>query len=506
MINEFQRRGLFTAAFAAITATSFCFVLRALVIDDWGSEFALSATQKGELLGVGLWPFSISIVMLSLLIDRIGFKASFWLAASCHLLGLLIMLTADGYWGLYLGTFILSFGNGAVEASANPLIATLYAEDRPTWLNRLHAAWPGGMIVGGVLAIVLGDHVGWRVKIALMFIPVIIYGILLVRRKFPVSERVAAGVPFREMLGEAGILSALVIIALIMAEIGRVAALPLTITVAIIGALTAAYGAYCRALGRPLYLVLVLLMIPLATTELSTDGWISSLMAPEMRAIGLQAGWVLVYTSMLVFVARLFAGAIIHRVGPIVTLGAASALAAMGLFLMAGATGPALLAAATLYGVGKSFFWGTSLAVASDQFPRGGAVTINIVAGAGMLAAGVVGSVLLGSIQDGATASNLRSHDAVNSTQLTATYMTDRRHSIFGEYLALDAAKVAKAPPADAAAIAEAEAEGQHDALRSVAFLPLFMLCAYALLGFYFRIRGGYRRVEIKPANGEAQA
>ena len=59
-LMEPANRRIFAASFTAIVATAFCFILRALVIDDWGREFALSETQKGELLGVGLWPFSIS--------------------------------------------------------------------------------------------------------------------------------------------------------------------------------------------------------------------------------------------------------------------------------------------------------------------------------------------------------------------------------------------------------------------------------------------------------------
>src|SRR5258707_538685 len=99
-LMEAGNRRIFATCFAAIVATSFCFILRALVIDDWGREFALSETQKGELLGVGLWPFSISIVLLSLLIDRIGFRAVLWFAAACHAVGLAVLLSASGYWGL----------------------------------------------------------------------------------------------------------------------------------------------------------------------------------------------------------------------------------------------------------------------------------------------------------------------------------------------------------------------------------------------------------------------
>ncbi len=497
-----NRSWLFATSFAAITATSFCFILRAIVVDDWGVQFALSETQKGELLGVGLWPFAITIVLLSLVIDRIGFKATFWFAAISHALGLGILLTAAGYWSLYIGTFIMALGNGAVEAAANPLIATIYTSDKPRWLNRLHAAWPGGMIIGGMLAIALGAETDWRLKVALMTLPILIYAGMLLRSNFPVSERVASGVPYRAMLSEAGFVSAFVIIALMMMEVGRVAEFSTAITLVIIGVLTAGYAYYARSAGRPLYIVFVLLMIPLATTELSTDSWISSLMEPEMRSLGLQAGWVLIYTSLIVFVIRIFAGSVIHLLNPLGTLAMASAAAAVGLFLLSGATGPALLAAATLYGIGKSFFWGTSLAVVSDQFPRGGAVTINVVAGSGMLAAGIVGSVLLGAAQDYATTQALRQMDTRNGTTLSADYLSEHRASIFGSYLALDENRVAQAPAADREALVAVQAESKKSALRGVAILPTVMLVTYLLLMVFFRVRGGYRPV-VLGAEGE---
>jgi len=301
---------IFTTSFAAITATSFCFVLRALVIDDWGLQFGLSETQKGELLGVGLWPFSITIVLMSLFIDRIGFRVTFWFAALCHLIGLVVLLFARGYWSLYAGTFIMALGNGAVEAAANPLIATAFAHDKPRWLNRVHAAWPGGMILGGGLAMLLGN-VHWQFKVALMALPVLIYTVLLIGRKFPVSERVASGVSYRTMLAEAGFVSALILAVLIMLEVGRVFDLSPVVSMGIAVAIAAVYAVISRSPGRPLYILLVLLMIPQAMTELSTDSWISSLMSPEMARLGLNAGWVLIYTSLIVFVIRIFAGSLI---------------------------------------------------------------------------------------------------------------------------------------------------------------------------------------------------
>lgn len=491
-----SRSGLFATAFSAIVATSFCFILRALVIGDWGVEFDLSETQKGELTGAGLWPFAITIVLLSLLIDRIGFRLTFWFAALCHVVGLGILLTAQGYWALYAGTFIMALGNGAVEAAANPLVATLYADNKPKHLNRLHAAWPLGLMLGGVLAMGLGDAFDWRIKVALMAAPVALYAFLLLGRSFPKSEREAAGVPYREMLAEAGFVSAFIIIALMMLEVGRVAGWEAPLTWGIIAALTLIYAWFSRSPGKPLYIVFVLLMIPLAVTELSTDSWITELMEPEMTALGLQAGWVLVYTSAVMFVVRLYAGPILHLVKPLGVLAGASLIAAAGLFWLSGATGLALLAAATLYGVGKSFFWGTSLAIASEQFPRGGAVTLNVMAGAGMLAAGIVGTVMLGALQDRAIERGLSAHDAAAGSSLSQTYLTDRT-GLLGQYRAVDQTKLAGAPAEDQEVIRNLSATGKKDALREVALVPMLMLACYLLLIVFFRSRGGYRPVSI---------
>lgn len=494
------RSGIFVAAFTALIATSFCFVLRAMVIDEWGVTFGLSETQKGELLGAGLWPFSISIILLSLVIDRIGFRTALWLAAFGHALGLAVLLLATGYWGLYLGTFIMALANGAVECAVNPLIATVFSDDKPRWLNRLHAGWPLGLILGGLFAIAMGQAVDWHVKVAVMALPVLLYAALLFRRDFPASERVTSGVSYREMLAEAGYCSALVVITLVMLEIGRIAALSALPVAILVGFLTAIFAFFARSAGRPLFIVLVLLMIPLGTTELSTDSWISSLLQPELATVGLNAGWVLVYTSAVVFVIRIFAGSIISRVGPLTVLIGASLMAAIGLYAMSGAVGLALVVAATCYGIGKSFFWGTSLAVTSEQFPRGGAMTMNMVGGAGMLAAGILGSVLLGAMQDHSATRALAAHDAAHHTTLSQTYVSSRHASIFGSYAALDPALVATAPPADRRLLDDIATHSKKAALASVAILPVTMAITYGLLLLLFRRRGGYRPVVLQAA------
>lgn len=495
-LNAARGNTLFMTCFTALVATAFCFVLRAFVIDDWGHDFDLSATQKGELLGVGLWPFSISIVLLSLLIDRLGFRRVLWVAIACHVGGTLITVMAKGYWSLYVGTLALAIGNGAVEAAVNPLIATVYRTDKTKWLNMLHAGWPGGLLLGGLLALGMGAGVDWRWKIGLVIIPVIVYSALLLRQQFPVSERVAAGTSFREMLAEAGYVSAFIVVSLIVIEIGRIFALPIALKVALVALLTGSYAYMARAPGRVLFIIMLLIMVPLATTELGTDSWITSLQQPEMLRMGWQPGWLLVYTSALMLVLRLFAGPLVHRFSPLGLLALSSAIAAVGLYALSMATGITILAAATLYGIGKSFFWPTSIGFVSEQFPKGGAVTMNVLAGVGMLAVGIVGSVLLGSIQDQAIATSLADHDAQYGTQLRVA-LTEHKNGAFGDYLALDETKVAASDAPTRAIVQSVVDSSKHVALRSVAVLPLMTLLAYLGLIVYFRGRGGYRAVVL---------
>ena len=98
-------RRLFWAGFIALVATAFGFIVRTQVINEWGTQFNLSETQKGEIFGVGLWPFALSIVLFSLVVDRIGYGKAMVFAFACHVASAVITILAQGYWGLYIGTF-----------------------------------------------------------------------------------------------------------------------------------------------------------------------------------------------------------------------------------------------------------------------------------------------------------------------------------------------------------------------------------------------------------------
>lgn len=492
-----EAKKTFTVCFAALVATSFCFILRVFSIDSWGTEFALTETQKGVLNGVGLWPFAISIVLLSLVIDRIGFKATLWFAAACHVVGLVLLLQAHGYWALYWGTFILSLGNGAVEAGINPLIAAQFRHDKTTWLNRLHAGWPAGFVLGGLLAMMLPVDMGWRAKMTLILIPVITYIVLLIPRSFPQSERVAAGVSYREMLAEAGFVSAFVVAGLMVYAIAEWFDLSNAVKWILIAALTVGYGLWSRAIGRPIFIVMILVMIPLAITELGTDSWITSILTPAMTDLGVNAGWVLVYAMAIVLVLRLFAGPLIHRFSPLGLLAISALVAAAGLFLLSKSAGAAMIVvAATIYSFGKAFFWPTSLGVVSEQSPRGGAITLNVVAGIGMLGAGVIGGPIIGQVLDGQMVNGVAAYDAKQGTQISAQLATEKT-GIFGKYTAIDPAKRAAAPAEQKAVLDSIDHESRHDALRKIAILPVIMFIVYLGLILYFRGRGGYKPVVL---------
>ena len=224
----------------------------------------------------------------------------------------------------------------------------------------------------------------------------------MVGRKFPISERVTAGVSFKAMLKEVGVIGAAIIVALIVRQIGDVFDLSLLRADHRLGRPGGSSYGYVRQLlpGQPMFILLMLIMIPLATTELGTDSWISPLMEPEMSKLGLSGGWVLVYTSLIMLILRFFAGPIVHKLSPLGLLCVSSAVAAAGLLFLSKSTGLTILAAATLYGLGKSFFWPTMLGVAAEQFPKGGALTLNTLGGLGMLAVGVLGAPFQGFIQD----------------------------------------------------------------------------------------------------------
>lgn len=511
--------GLFWGCFVALITTSFAFVTRALLVNDpglWPAEFGLDKVQAQVLFGAGVWPFAISIILFSLVIDRIGYRTAMLFSFVCYAVYAALALGAYGvihpdggpltgealqnararaFTQLYWGSVILGLGNGTVEAFINPVVATMFNRDKTKWLNILHAGWPGGLALGGIITILLGSYVteDWRVLLYVLAIPALVYLVMLVRARFPTNERVAAGTSYREMLGEFGVLGAAIAGYLVTKQLGEVFGWSNTVVFALLAVMVTAYGLYCRSLGRGLIVLLCLLMVPLATTELGTDAAITGIMEEPLRNAGYSPLWVLIYTSAIMVVLRFFAGPIVRALTPLGLLATSAALAIVGLLLLSQSAGLiAIFGAATLYGLGKTFFWPTTLGVVSEQSPRGGALTLNAIGGIGMLTAGVIGGPLIGELQE-------RTARAAIDEQLPGVYAEVSRedHYVLGSYTAVDADKVAALPAETGEKVGVVAKEARQHALAYVTLFPGIMLVTYLGLIFWFKTKGGYRPVNL---------
>ena len=486
-------RLLFVGCFIALITTSFGFLLRVLLMEGWAKEFNLSATQQGELFGVGLWPFAISIVLLSLFIDRIGYKPAMVFGFLCHLASLVMTITAKDYEGLYWANFVVALGNGTVEAYINPVVATQFRNDKARWLNILHAGWPGGMVIAGLIVLSMGG-LHWHLKMLLLAVPAVAYFAILIVQEFPLNERVAAGVSYRTMLGEVGAAGAFIITWLVTVELARSAfgaQSPMLVGTVVAVLVALAAFALVRTFGRPLFILLLLVMVPLATTELGVDSWVSQLLGPAMEKAGFHGIHILIYTAALMMVLRFFAGPLLHRLSPVGMLALCSGVAAAGLFALAGATTVAgIFACATIYAVGKTFFWPTMLGVVAEQFPKGGALTLNATGGVGMLGVGVLGAMLMGNFQDRAMDRTLLAQDAAIHSKIMV-----EKQGLLGTYQAVDEARVQALPVEQQAVVSTVGEQAKRSALRAIVVLPLLMLGFFVSLALWFRYKGGYRPV-----------
>jgi len=510
-------KAIFWGCFIALITTSFAFFTRMYLCDvRFGTDFGLDKVDIGALKGAGVWPFAISIILFSLVIDKIGYRIAMLFSFACYVVYLVFACLAyaaiqgvegadvaaaqqKGYSLLYWGSIVLALGNGTVEAFINPVVANMFSREKTKWLNILHAAWPGGLVIAGIMTIALADTAAngdWRIVLGIIALPAVIYLAMLANAKFPVSETEQAGVSYRDMLAEFGGFGALVGFGLIFMQLGEVFGWSIGITGVLTLLVTIGFAAYTRSVGRGILAFLIIIMMPLATTEIGTDGWISGLMEEPMKEAGFNAGWVLIYTSAIMMILRFFAGPIVHKLSPIGLLILSSVLAIAGLLALSqtGSSGLVVIfAAATLYGIGKTFFWPTMLGITAEQCPKGGAVTLNAISGIGMIAVGVLGFPYIGFLQERTASTEL----AASAQDIAAEVLVEKTY-LGLPYKAIDLEKTADLKSGEAAtALATANKAGQFDALAKMAAFPAFMLVCYVILSLYFRSRGGYSAVHL---------
>ena len=354
------RQRLFVASCVSLVTTSMVFAIRGDIETAMSTTFQLTKEQMGTIWSPAFWAFTIAIFISGALVDMVGLRSLHILSAIGYFIGIGVVLLAPhpvapvdtvfshtGTTLLYTGFLIMGLSQGLVEGVINPLVATIYSDQKTKRLNMLHAWWPGGMVIGGLLAVLMTQafNASWQLKLSTILVPAAIYLVMAFTMPYPQTERVTSNVSTAEMW---------------------------------------------RETAKPLFLLLFVCMWMTAAAELGPDQWFPSVMGALVPK--LQGVLFLVYTAGLMFLLRTFGSGIAHK-NPIGTLFVCSILTGLGLYwlgsLQPGTSAVVAFAAATLFGVGKSYFWPTMIGVTAEQFPRGGALLISLMGGTGMLSVAV---------------------------------------------------------------------------------------------------------------------
>ena len=336
---------LFIAAFANSVRAGAAGAIKTALLDP--IDPLHSGEMIGAVLGSSFLGFALSLLVISPLLDRIGAKRVILFAAACYIIGPALVLLAANSGGsvvtlLNIAMVIWGFGWGATEASINPVTATLYPNDKTGKLNSLHAWWPFGIIVGGLLSVLFFKmlKLDWQMLVGLTIVPGVVLAIWASRHSFPQTESTVQGVTFNEMMAE--------------------------------------------PFKRPSFWIFFGIMFLTASAELAPGAWVDVTLT---ETVGMPGILVLVYVSAIMFVMRHFAGALEHRFSDMGLLMMCTIPAAIGLYLLSTADSPfTAVVAATLWAFGVCFMWPTMLAAASRRFPKSGPWGIGLVGFAGAMA------------------------------------------------------------------------------------------------------------------------
>jgi MFS family permease len=546
---------LLWAGFMAILAAGVGFAIRGGILDNWKREFGFTDGQVGDINGFGFTGFCFGIILGGVVADKIGYGKLVIAAFLFHVLSAFVTFAAGGgtenqamaYQLLMWGSFIFAFANGTLEAVANPLVATVFPSNRTHYLNILHASWPAGLVLGSAMGWILDDRfeLDWRIQLGLYLIPVALYGLMFLGQHMPKSEASKQGLSLGEMFKDVGLLGGFVVCFLLWQftanlfapyfaidsflgkSLGGGDIVPWIPTV--LGAIVAAtiwigIGVITNfSIGSPLLFILFVTHALVGAVELGTDGWIQNITGNILTSE--QGKFLFVFTSSVMFILRFCAEFIEKKIGisPLGILLICAVLAAIGLNLTSMANSFVIAALAlTVYGVGKTFFWPTMLAVGSDRFPRSGAVAISMMGGIGMLSAGLIGSPGLGYFKDRYAAEELKQADpklfdeykaakpskflffpavdALDGKKLGAATEAVQKESSTKEKVGAE--RVTATPEQHTAAAASIK--GDRRTLVTDSFIPMTMAVIYLGLMLYFRTIGGYRPVTLKELQGES--
>jgi MFS family permease len=427
----YNKSRLFIVSVLALFTAGLAASLRANVADDLKRIFldpidqAHSAEMIGAILGFAFLGFAITIAIGSPLLDTIGMAVLLPLSGICFVLGTSTFMFAGSLASgagvqtvLSVAAIVTGIGWGLVETVINPLTATLYSDEKTARLNTLHAWWPGGLIAGGLLGYFLGQmNVGWQVKLGIILAPALTVVVLCLGLKFPPTERAAAGVSMGRMFKE---------------------------------------------LLNPMFIVLFFSMFLTAASELAPGQWVDLALT---RTVHMRGILLLVYVSGIMFVARHFAGPLVHKLSAIGLLWVSCLLASLGLFALSIADSPLTgILAATVWGCGVCFMWPTMLATASERFPHGGALLMGLMGTAGTL-----------------------------SIQFVLPWMGGIMDKKAIEIAGSEAAYKALAGPE----LERVRALAAPASFQAVAVLPAILLIVFGAIWLYDRSKGGHKAVKL---------
>ena len=421
-MSTINRNQLFVASCLSLLVTSLSFGIRAGLLNTWSHEFALDQQQIGIITGTAFWGFPLAIVIGGIVVDIIGMKKLLIAAFIFHALGILLTIFASGFWPLFISTLLIGMGNGTVEAACNPLVASLYTTNKTTRLNYFHLWFPGGIVIGTLIVRFFGVNIpdtiylsNWRVLVGLMFIPTALYGFLFSKLTFPVTERVASGISTSQMY---------------------------------------------KSLLKPLFLVMIILMLGTAITELFTGQWIDVL----LKNVTDNAILLLTIETGIMVIGRGLAKPVVGKLSPQGVLLMSAILASLGLYLLGHSTGNMLFVGAIVFGMGVCYFWPTMIGFVAENLPETGAVGLNFLGGAGMFAVSVY-MFFMGGFYDKLVAAQLPA-GADLATYNAAAGGTDMAN-------ALNNAKALAGP----------------HIINTTLTIPLILIAAFAILFVYMRSR-----------------
>ncbi len=393
MEQNFNKTRLFFGSCLALLVTSLTFAMRAKIEEifgpvDEGGIFGLSKDVIGWAFSPAFWGFTIAMVVGGFIIDIVKTKTLVWTAFILQIIGAVIFIMAHNKETLFLANVFIGLGNGTVEASFNPLIATIYPKNKTKMLNRFHVWFPGGIVIGSLLAYLMMDtmDIQWQIYIGLLFVPLALYGLLFFGQKIPETERVTSGVTYRGMLSAIGapvtIIIAMTLMILLAVDI---IVLPAGwIYLAFIGIVLIISLVEAKLIRKAsvIFPVMFTLMLFTASTELVTNQWVNAL----LNNAGVSPMLILALISGIMALGRFFAGQLIHRINPVGVLLLSAVFSAIGIYSLSVVNSPALtIVSAIFFAIGICYFWPTMLGFTSEYIPRSGALGLSLLGGAGFV-------------------------------------------------------------------------------------------------------------------------